>query len=134
MSTNQTVTRSRDLQEFRRLELCDPANWVDLVIESGETENLTITGPAKIVSRIKTRVKNNILTISLDGNFLDKIRDSLTTSLTRKRIAYHLTVRQLDEIDLCGLIRVDTCGLEIRKPTIRRIGPWFFPMRISSDI
>lgn len=134
MSTNQTVARSRDLQEFRRLKLCDPANWVDLVIESGETENLTITGPAKMVSRIKTRVKNNTLAISLGGNFLDRIRDSLTTSLTRKRIAYHLTVRQLDLIELCGLIRVDTRELETRKPIIRRIGPWSFPMRISTDI
>ncbi len=134
MSINQTVTRGRDLQEFRRLELCDPANWVDLVIESGETESLTITGPAQMVSRIETKVKKNTLTISLGGNLLDKIIDSLTTSLTRKKITYHLIVRQLDVIDLCGLIRVDTRGLETTKPLIRRIGPWAFPMRISIDV
>ncbi len=134
MSTNQIITLSRDLQEFRYLELCDPANWIDLVIESGETENLTITGPAKMVSRIKTRVRNNTLAISLAGNFPDKIRDSLTTSLTRQMITYRLTVRKLDEIYLCGLIRVDTCGLETRKPIIRRIEPWPFPMQISTDI
>ena len=129
MSTYQTVTTTRDLEEFRFLELCDSANFVDLVITSGGKESITITGPAKIVSRIETKVKQDTLVISLGGGLIDKILDALTTSLTRSKVSYHLTVRRLDEIDLCGLIRVDTSGIETAKPIIRRLGPPPFPMR-----
>lgn len=129
MSTYQTVTTIRNLQEFRFLELCDPANWVDLIITSGDKESLTITGPAKIASRIKTKVEQDTLVISLGGGLIDKILDALTTSLTRSKVTYHLTVRRLDEIDLCGLIRVDTAGIETAKPIIRRLAPPPIPMR-----
>ena len=129
MSTVQTVTTTRNLREFRFLELCDPTNWVDLIITSGGKESITITGPAKIVSRIETKVEQDTLVISLGGGLIDKILDALTTSLTRSKVTYQLTVRRLDEIDLCGLIRVDIAGIETAKPIIRRLGPPPFPMR-----
>lgn len=134
MSAGQTVTTIRNLQDFNRLEVWDPANWVELVITSGEKESLTIQGPAEIVSRIKTGVKDGTLVITLGGTILDKIKDALTTSLTRKKVTYHLTVRQLDEVSLRGLISVDTSCLETSKPDIRRMAPGLFPMRIFPPI
>jgi hypothetical protein len=131
MSKYQTVTTTRDLEEFRFLELCDSANFVDLVITSGGKESLTITGPAKMVSRIETEVNQDTLVISLGGGLIAKILDALTTSLSRRKVIYELTVRQLDAVDLCGLIRVDTRGIETAKPIIRRIGPPAIPVRIS---
>jgi hypothetical protein len=130
MSKNQIITSTRNLQEFRYLDLCDSANWVNLVITSGEVEKLTITGPAKLVSRIGTKVENETLIIRLGGTLVDKIRDALTTSMNRKKITYHLTVRQLEGIELCGLIRLDTSGLESGKPVIKRLNPWAVPVRV----
>lgn len=129
MSTYQTTIETRNLPGFRYLELCDSANWVDLVIRSGEKEELTIQGPEVMVARIKTKVENDTLIISLRGSLFDKIRDALTTSLTRKKITYQLTVRKLEGVELCGLIRLDTSGLESGKPIIRQVNPWVIPMR-----
>lgn len=123
MSSNQIVTSTINLPEFRFLELCDSANWVDLFISSGDKDVLTIQGPARLVNRIETKVKQSTLIISVEGSLLDKIKDALTTSLTRKKITYHLSVRQLEGIDLCGLIRLDTSGLNSKPPIINHLNP-----------
>lgn len=128
MPEQSTVTSLRNLQEFNRLEVCDTANWVNLVINPGEKESLTIQGPAKLIPRIRTQVRDGTLVITLGGTILDKILDALTTSLTRKKITYSLTVRQLDEIFLCGLISLDIQNPENNRPTIRRLGPGSFPL------
>jgi len=123
MSSNQIITSTHNLPEFRYLELCDTANWVDLFISSGDKDVLTIQGPARLVNRIETKVKHSTLIISVEGSLLDKIKDALTTSLTRKKITYHLSVRQLEGIDLCGLIRLDTSGLKSKPPIINHLNP-----------
>lgn len=123
MLSNQNITSTHNLPEFRYLELCDSANWVDLVISSGEKEMLTIQGPEKLVNRIETRVNDGTLIISVKGSLVDKIKDALTTSLTRKKITYHLSVRQLEGMDLCGLIRLDTNGLKSKPPIIHHLNP-----------
>jgi hypothetical protein len=101
-----------------------------LVITSGGPERLTITGPAKLVSRVQTNVVKDTLYITLGGSLLDKIRDSVTTSLTRKKITYHLTIRQLEGIELCGLIHLDTSGLESGKPVIKYFNPLNIPVKV----
>jgi hypothetical protein len=130
MLSNQNITSTHNLPEFRYLELCDSANWVDLVISSGEKEMLTIQGPEKLVNRIETRVNDGTLIISVKGSLVDKIKDALTTSLTRKKITYHLSVRQLEGMDLCGLIRLDTNGLKSKSPIINHLNPMDIRVKI----
>ena len=129
MLNYKQITETRKLEPIRYLDLCDPVNWVDLVISSGEQEELTITGPANLVVRIRTKVENDTLIIRLGGNMVDKIRDALTTSLSRKRIIFHLTVKQMEGIELSGLIRLDTSGLKSGNPVIRHLNPWAIPMQ-----
>ena len=130
MPSNQIITSTQNLPEIRYLELCDSSNWVDLFISSGEKEVLTIKGPAKLVNRIETKVKHGTLVIAVKGNLLDKIRDALTTSLTRKKITYHLSVRQLAGIDLCGMIRLDTSGLKSKPPIVNHLNPMDMRLKI----
>ncbi|MFL7892674.1 MAG: DUF2807 domain-containing protein, partial [Anaerolineales bacterium] len=65
MSTNQIISTSRNLPEFSFLDLCDSTNWVELNIASGKREKITITAPANLVARIRTKVKNDTLIIRL---------------------------------------------------------------------
>ena len=130
MPSNQIISSTHNLPEFRYLELCDSANWVDLFISSGEKEVLTIQGPARLINRIDTTVNDDTLVISVRGSLLDKINDALTTSLTRKKISYHLSVRQLEGIDLCGLIRLDTSGLKSKPPMINHLNPMDIRVKI----
>jgi hypothetical protein len=129
MSNYERITEIRNLEAFRYLDLCDSANWVDLIICSGEQEQLTITGPENLVARIRTNLEDDTLIIRLEGTLVDKIRDALTTSLSRKKITYHLTIKQLEGIELCGLIRLDTSGLKSGNPVIRHLNPWAIPIR-----
>jgi hypothetical protein len=129
MANYERITETRNLEAIRYLDLCDSTNWVDLVISSGEHEELIITGPANLVPRIQTKVENETLIIRLEGNLVDKIRDALTTSLSRKKITYHLVVEQLEGVELCGLIRLDTSGLKSGNPVIRHLNPWAVPLQ-----
>jgi len=129
MSNYEQITEIRNLETFRYLDLCDSANWIDLIICSGEQDQLTITGPENLVTRIRTKLEDDTLIIRLEGTLIDKIRDALTTSLSRKKIIYHLTVKQLEGIELCGLIRLDTSELKSGNPVIRQFNPWTIPMR-----
>ncbi|MGW8226013.1 MAG: hypothetical protein ACWGOY_09770, partial [Anaerolineales bacterium] len=81
-----------------------------------------------LVTRIRTKLEDDTLIIRQEGTLVDKIRDALTTSLSRKKITYHLTVKQLEGIELCGLIRLDTSGLKSGSPVIRQFKPWAIPM------
>ena len=91
MSNDATVTR--EFGGFERLELRDRTNWVDLIIEPGEGEALVIEGPLEILTRIKTEVQAGTLKIALGGNLVQKVQGALTTSLSRKKVRYHLTAR-----------------------------------------
>ena len=103
----ETISETRDVSGFRRLELRETVNWVELIAVPGETEQLTIEGPPEYVARVKSEVRGETLVMSLSGNLSDRVKDALTTSLTRKTVTYHLTAENLVEIEVAGLIRVN---------------------------
>ena len=121
MSDDATVTR--EVGGFERLELRDRTNWVDLIIEPGEREALVIEGPSEILARIKTDVQAGTLKIALGGNLLQKVQDALTTSLSRKKVRYHLTAKRLTEVKVFGYVNVDVSAFGKERPTVKYAGP-----------
>lgn len=119
MSVKPTVSETTKVSGFQRLELCETANWVDLVVEPGEPELLTIEGPPEYVARVKSEVRGETLRVSLAGGLSDKVKDALTTSLTRKKITYHLTAKNLVEIKVIGLIRVNLEAYGENRPVVQ---------------
>jgi hypothetical protein len=119
----KTVSETRKVSNFRRLELCETVNWVDLIAEPGETEQLTIEGPPEYIDRVVSEVQGDTLKVSLSGSLSDKVKDALTTSLTRKMVTYHLTAKNLVEIEVAGLIRVNLDAYGENRPMVKDLLP-----------
>jgi hypothetical protein len=123
VSVSNDATVTREFGGFERLELRDRTNWVDLIIEPGEREALVIEGPPEILTRIKTEVQAGTLKIALGGNLFQKVQDALTTSLSRKKVRYHLTAKRLTEVKVFGMVNVDVSAFGKERPTVKYAGP-----------
>lgn len=126
----KTISETRELNAFRRFELFEPVNYVSLTIEPGEVDQLTIVGPPEYVARVKSEVKGRTLKVSLGGSLSEKVKDALTTSLTRKSVRYYLIAKNLEEIKLTGFIRANLEAYEI-KDQGRQLPGQFFSVRFA---
>ena len=113
-----TASHTRKVSGFRRLEVRATANWVNLIVEPGEPELLRIEGPPGYIARAESEVRGETLIVSLTGTLSDKIRDALTTSLTRKTVTYHLIAKNLVEIEVTGLVRVNLDAYRDNRPVV----------------
>jgi hypothetical protein len=119
----KTVTETRNVSGFQRFELRETANCVRLIVEPGEPERLMIKGSPEYVARVKSEVIDETLKVSLTGGLTDKLKDALTTSPVRKSVAYQLIAKNLVEIELTGLIRVNLEAYGDHQPVIKECFP-----------
>jgi hypothetical protein len=112
MVHDNRVTHSRGLQTFHRVSLRVDNVENHLVIRQGEPESLTLTADPETMSQITTVVRDGTLDIRLAGGILNTLRHGLRTSLTRARVEYRLTVRQLTGLEIAGLARVDASSIQ----------------------
>lgn len=129
-STTFDTTRTQALQPFLRIELRDPAHWVALTVEPADRETMTVTGPPDILDRVRATVDGDTLHITLGGGIGDHVRDALTTSLTRRHLAYRIGARSLLEIRIQGFVRVsaDAFGADAPAVTVLRPRPPDIPI------
>ena len=116
-------TEVRDLPPFERIELRDPASWVDLVAEPGDRHVVEIEAPPELMARIQTRVEAGTLRISLVATLSEMLRDAFTTSLTRHRVGYRVRAPQLLEIRVAGRVRVAVHAYGASAPVVTRLEP-----------
>ncbi len=119
MSNSDLVTESREVSNFDRVVLRD---YGELVITQGEQESLTVEADRDILPRIKTGVRDGTLVISIGGDWLDKVSDVITTSLTRKRIKYSLIAKKLTSLEVYGAARIDVSNIETDRLRLRLTG------------
>jgi hypothetical protein len=118
---NQPETR--DVQGFERVSLCVQNIQSAVLITQGERESLTISADPDLLSRVKTSIRDGELIIRITGSWSDLIKESLTTSLTRRCIQYNLTVRQLTALDICGITHLEVDSLDADRLALRFRGP-----------
>jgi hypothetical protein len=106
MNTTDRITHSIEVGHFDRIMLHVNNVENEVVIKQGEREALTIETRPDVFARLKTEVRNGQLTIQLGGSWSDKISAALSTSLSRLRSKYVITVRQLSALDITGLAHV----------------------------
>jgi hypothetical protein len=78
----------------------------ELILTQGDREALTIHAPADILPRIESEVRHGRLFLGTGGGWLEKLGDALTTSLTRPRIRYELTVKRLAGLEVYAMASV----------------------------
>jgi hypothetical protein len=108
---------------FKRLVVRDTANWVEVVVREGDQEKLELSGPEAMLRRMQWWVKDETLFVILEGSLWDKIKDALTTSLTRKTVRIAVEAIELEAIDVFGMVQVDTSAITGDPPKIRLRGP-----------
>ncbi|MFN2149846.1 MAG: hypothetical protein ACK2T2_15785 [Anaerolineales bacterium] len=123
MQTHDDVQAQIPLPHFDHLKLRDPVNQVELVIVPAETCAVAIRSSDTIRERIRCRVREGILEITLAGNLVQRIQDALTTSLTRETVRLEVSAPGLRSIDVLGWIAVDTRACGAQQPRVIRGGP-----------
>jgi hypothetical protein len=106
MNTTDRITQSIEVGSFDRIALQVSNVENEVVIEQGQQESLTIEACPDVFAKIKAEVRNGELVIQLSGSWSDKISAALATSLTRPRIKYVVTVKNLTGLDITGLAHV----------------------------
>jgi hypothetical protein len=110
------------LQGVKRVTLRveNKMNWVTL--QQGEPEQLEIEADPDVLARIEVEVAGDRLTISNAGSWTDRLRDALSTSLTRQQVTYRLAVRDLTQLKVGGMARVDMAELETEQLALQLHG------------
>jgi hypothetical protein len=121
MDALQNPTEIRQVSGFDQVSLRSQ-HENHLVIRQGDRESLTIQAPAEILARIQTRVAQDRLTISLEGDWPARIRDALTTNLTRPRIHYELCLKRLSHLEIYAMADVRIYSLEAQELQIKYNG------------
>jgi hypothetical protein len=118
MSSNEIISEKREIKNFTKVVLREHHEGV-LQVVFGKKEGLTIEAPADILKRIETAVDDGTLTIKTKGTILEKIGDALKTSITRKVIKYYITVRDLESLEIYGLIKAEVEPVRTKKFFVR---------------
>jgi Putative auto-transporter adhesin, head GIN domain len=118
MNTNLMVSQMRMVRDFDRVVL--KAQHVnELILTQGDREALTVHAPADILPRIESEVRQGRLVFGTGGGWLDKLGDALTTSLTRPRIRYELTVKRLAGLEVYAIASVYAASLKANSLALR---------------
>lgn len=128
MTVNDAVritrtNRTLPVPEFRRIELRDPANWAELVVEPSSTSFVEVEGPADVIGRVQAEVDGELLRITLGGGLLARVSDALTTSLTRAHVSYRVRAPRVDEVRVLGLVHVSVDAFGADAPVVTRLHP-----------
>jgi hypothetical protein len=119
----ERTSEVRDVPPFERVELRDPTNWVDLLVQPGKRQIVVVEGPAEMLARVRTRVEDRTLRITLEGSVADHVRDAFTTSLTRQRLVYRIHAPRLLEVRVAGLVRVTVHAFGADAPVVTELEP-----------
>ncbi len=122
MSTTHTLTKIYPVSNFDRV-LLRAQHENHLTILQGDQEALTIQAPADVLSRTKAQVRSGVLEISQGGDWMDRLRDALTTSLTRPEIYYTLRVERLASLEVYAIATITADSLQAKHLSIKFNGP-----------
>jgi hypothetical protein len=97
------VSESREVHSFQRVRMQD---FGVLEIVQGQRESLVVEADGDVLPKVYTQVRDNLLILRLGRDWRERLGLGLHTSLTRPRIRYKLTVKDLHELVVAGFGRV----------------------------
>ncbi|HUZ02050.1 MAG TPA: head GIN domain-containing protein, partial [Thermomicrobiaceae bacterium] len=107
--SGNVVSESRQVSGFDRVSLGGIGN---LLITQGDQESLTIDAEDNVLPHITTNVSGGQLSIGYDTQGLNWVQPT-------KPVDFHLTVKNLQEIDLGGSGSIQTSGLRANQLTVK---------------
>jgi hypothetical protein len=112
-ASDTVITETREASGFDAVEM---NAFGRVILEQGETESLTVSGPDNIVSLVKTTVRAGVLTISMKENIVlaDPQPDDVLT--------FTIGFQELSGLTVSGLADVEMDGLEAGRFDLRISG------------
>jgi hypothetical protein len=109
----------RAVSNFHRVRMQD---FGVLDIRQGDQELLIVETDEDTMSKIYTEVQDGELILRIGRGFLERLGVGLQTSLTRPRLRYHLTVKELSGLTVAGFGRVEIGDLTAGSFSVRLAG------------
>jgi hypothetical protein len=116
-------SETREVHDIERIALRIQNIQSNLVIRQGACESLLIEADPNLLTRVKTTIRDGELTFSLIGSLSELIKEALTTSFSRRCIHFILTVKQLNALDITGIIHLEVGSLETDHLALHFKGP-----------
>lgn len=107
--TGNVVNETKEVSGFNQVFL---EGLGTLIITQGKTESLTIEADDSMIDHIKTSVSNNKLTISYINN----------PPVPTKPVKFHLTVKNLNSIEISGAGKVNSNNLKVNSMNLSLTG------------
>lgn len=104
MFKDEIITVKHSVANFDKV-IIHELQEADFNIIPSDHEELIIKGLSEVVNQINTMIDETTLVIKTEKPLLNKLRDSIRTSLDRHRTTYTLYVRQLVGLDIRGIVR-----------------------------
>jgi len=95
--SGDVVSENREVSGFDKIRV---EGFGELHLEQGESESLKINAEDNLIDKIETKVEGNTLVISYEKSILD------WNVIPTEPIEFHVTVTQLDEIEIDGAASV----------------------------
>lgn len=106
MPTSEFTPREdRPVKNVRHVVLSDIGR---LVVRQGEIESLQVESDRQMLPNISTVMNGDTLELGMSRSWSERIANSFTL----RHVTYHLTVRNLESIDLKGISNLEVSGLE----------------------
>lgn len=128
MNAAHIQTETRQVSGFERVSIRGNTCSTQLFITQGEQEGLTIEAPPEYLDRLRSQVKDENLTIRLQGSWLQEMEDALATCLNRPHIVYYLQVRKLTSLEVQCAYRVHASRIETPHLRLRLNGTGDFKL------
>ncbi len=102
-------------KETRQIGSFDKINFKDfgtLILAQGEKEALTIEANEELLAELTADVRNGILTLGLEGDWLTRVGKALSSvfSSEDRKVTYYLTVVDLQKVHISGQCNL-SCNL-----------------------
>ena len=99
-----TPREDRPVKNVRSVVLRDIGR---LVIRQGDTESLQVESDRQMLPNVSSVMNGNTLELGMSRSWSERIANSFTL----RHVTYHLTVKQLDSVDLQGISNLEISGL-----------------------
>jgi hypothetical protein len=121
MYKDEIITVKHRVENFNKV-IIHELQEADFTIIPSDHEELIIEGLSEIVNQIDTMIDEDTLVIKTEKPLLNKIRDSIRTSLDRYKTKYTLYIRELVGLDIRGVVITHCDNLSTTTLTLKHKG------------
>ena len=102
-----TKRESRPVKNVRHVALSDIGR---LVIHQGDTESLQVESDRQMLPNVSSIMNGDTLELGMSRSWSERIANSFTL----RHVSYHLTVKNLESVDLKGISNLEMTGVRAK--------------------